>query len=306
VISTLQALYVIDMWSQLSLIEQDRLIEWLAIKMSDDFEHIETNVVNSDSHFRSPLFRHRLSDLMFNLIIGGQFLMGLSDAEERTASGMFNKISDFTDNMKPAHIVHVKPFLISNMPILRGFAEKHLRINYKYVRPQAPNVRMKDVVMYLSRDETTILNLKFGFERPTEAQWEYAYRGGTSTLFYFGNSVPNDHVLENNILLRDFSDDSRNRSAVNPFGLVGMCAGTWCEDSFIPNYNNARHDDLPILGGPPFAVRAGGSHGWPWEFQHEWILCLSAYRTHSQNIDESLHGYFPTRVVKRLDDYLMQ
>ena len=75
-------------------------------------------------------------------------------------------------------------------------------------------------------------------EIPTEAQWEYACRGGTCTAYYTGDSVASLAGYEN---FGDHESDPRpevpelatvGRYLPNPFGLHDMHGNVreWCED----------------------------------------------------------------------------
>ena len=80
------------------------------------------------------------------------------------------------------------------------------------------------------------------YRLPTEAEWEYACRAGTTTVFYFGNSLSSQQANFNGIF--PFGDAEQgaflNRTATvrsyppNAFGLYDMHGNLheWCLDKF--------------------------------------------------------------------------
>lgn len=103
------------------------------------------------------------------------------------------------------------------------------------------------------------------FRLPTEAEWEYACRAGSSTPYWTGDTLPASEQ-RHQIIARDYAPtDLRAEGFVpNPWGLRGMHGGVeeWCMDWY------GGYTDSPATnpGGPKeglYRVTRGGSHHTP-------------------------------------------
>jgi formylglycine-generating enzyme required for sulfatase activity len=112
------------------------------------------------------------------------------------------------------------------------------------------------------------------FRLPSEAEWEYAARAGTTTLTFRGDGKPGADQL-----IDDFGDEERTTAAENAYGLAGMgSANEICADAWIPGFLNASADASARTGDGPRTVRGGASDVYPWQGCDEWLLLLSATR----------------------------
>lgn len=101
------------------------------------------------------------------------------------------------------------------------------------------------------------------YRLPTEAEWEYACRAGTTTRFTFGNEPDSHHAN----YLGDFGHPRPVGSyPPNPFGLYDMHGNVleWCSDWHVDDYYE--HSPVENPTGPEEPVEdarvlRGGGHG---------------------------------------------
>ncbi len=114
---------------------------------------------------------------------------------------------------------------------------------------------------------------------PTEAEWEYACRGGTGTEFFFGGTEAN--VGE--YAWYDLNSGERTRPVglkkPNPWGLFDIVGNLWewCEDDWHSDYQGAPSDGSAWCANedrrPTRCLRGGA-----WDMDA--FRCRSAYRSY--------------------------
>jgi hypothetical protein len=165
------------------------------------------------------------SGIVLTLLPGALAVVG-SDGDERAA--------------RPPHLVRLLPF----------FVARHETTVAQWKRlggsdPSAYEHPERDLlpVTNVNWDETTTLLARYGLALPTESQWEYACRAGTTTPWWTGDSVASlegaAHV-GTNARAAEFGPRPVDRSRPNPFGLHDMHGNVWewCRDTAIgyPGY----------------------------------------------------------------------
>ena len=145
----------------------------------------------------------------------------------------------------------------------------------------------QEFCLRLNEDFTKRLGHGFSYGLPSEAQWEYAYRAGSTTPFHFGATLTPD--LANYDGNGTYGDGRKGLCRkettevaifpANQWGLHDMHGNVWewCADHWHDNYNyNYTPDNHPwlILGAPEDHSRLlrGGS----WNFSPR--FCRSASR----------------------------
>ena len=158
--------------------------------------------------------------------------------------------------------------------------------------PSVPayNVSWDDCQAFLERLNQRGLGT---FRLPTEAEWEYSARAGSSTRFSFGDA-PDELDQYAWYKGNNFPSGAKavGQKGANPFGLFDVHGNVdeWCEDAWHDGYTGAPTDGSAWLG-PPGANRVIRS-GW-WSAPSR--ACRSADR--SGFIPESRYYYVGFRVA---------
>jgi formylglycine-generating enzyme required for sulfatase activity len=208
---------------------------------------------------QSQYFREDLGNgitLEMVAIPGGTFLMG-SPANEKDSFG----------DERPQHEVNVPTFFIGKYPITQARwravasrtdlkVKQDLDLNPAYFkdRPDSDRRPVEQVNWYDAVEFCARLSKLTGgeYRLPSEAEWEYACRAGTTTAFHFGETITGE--LANYDAIYTYADepDGEYRQQTIPvgqfppnvFGLYDMHGNVWewCADTRHPNYDGAPTD----------------------------------------------------------------
>jgi len=172
-------------------------------------------------------------------IRGGSFAMGSND--------------DPTE--RPVHQVTIKPFAIGKYPVtVREWNECAAAKACGFTatgKDDAPvsNVSWTDAQLYVA---WLAQAAKKPYRLPSEAEWEYAARGGTQTKYWWG-----DKLQPGMAGCKDCGELAAEQPAKvgsfkpNPFGLHDMGGGVdqWVEDCWRRTYQGAPGDGSAWTGG---------------------------------------------------------
>lgn len=239
--------------------EQEMLINEIAASLQDNFVFL----ANEPRDLFLP-FTHRQTGIAFNYIFGGTYQMGLSAEEEANAREITDPIPFTLSDAQPTRTVEVAAFLVSKFPLVNK-AVSELLNDWEYDEEDAFTPASLSLENISSLQEITKCRL------PYEEEWEYACRATTTSLFVFGDTIPEDDELEK-WLSPDYSDTGNLKA--NRFGLYGLFPGEWCADEFDP----VKHPRERV-------IRGGGAYFYPWQ-DNEWVMCMSAFRMPSGYIGD--------------------
>jgi formylglycine-generating enzyme len=207
----------------------------------------------------------RVRGIEFIVLPAGSCQVGLSDQEEAEARRLAADPRLWWESMRPVRTLSLPSFTISRAPItnaqLRSFAPK-------LAQQGEPNL-----VARLSFADASAAAALLGGRLPTEDEWEYACRGGTSGLFPFGPLPDGDEALEPWMTWQDAPPS-------NAFGLRTLFTGEWCADPW-----RIRRDESAVADPEVHVIRGGGAYFWPWQ-DEEWIWCVAAARAPSNELPE--------------------
>jgi formylglycine-generating enzyme required for sulfatase activity len=197
------------------------------------------------------------------------------------------------DSERPQHLVNLSSFLISQSlitqaqwKVVANFPKVRQELNpdpshFKGDKRPVERISWYDAIEFCQR-----LSNKTGrsYRLPSEAEWEYACRGGTTTPFYCGETITGE--LANYIAKRTYQKESididRQETTnwdsfpPNAFALYDMHGNVWewCCDRWHDNYEDAPVDGSAWLSeneSDPRVLRGGA-----WDFYPEY--CRSAAR----------------------------
>jgi formylglycine-generating enzyme required for sulfatase activity len=196
-------------------------------------------------------------------------MMGSPETEKRRSS-----------DESPQHKVTVEPFYMGKYPVTQAQWEAVMGNNpsrFKGKNRPVENVSWNDAVEFCKR-----LSDMTGktYRLPSEAQWEYACRAGTTSPFYFGETITTDlanyrgtdRTIGGTTYSGSYGSGPKGvyreettevgSFPPNAFGLYDMHGNVWewCADSWHGNYEGAPSDGSVWEGGDESRrVLRGGS-----------------------------------------------
>ena len=247
-----------------------------------------------------PAYRQSLAEgveLTMVQIPAGSFQMGSPENE-----------AGRSDDEGPQHLVSLPSFFMAQTPITQAqwavvgsWRPVERDLNPEPARFKGPNRPVEQVSWQEAKEFCLRLNERFnnrsghgfGYCLPSEAQWEYACRAGSTTPFHFGATLTPDLANYNGNYTYGDGQKGLYREATtevaifpaNQWGLHDMHGNVleWCADHWRSSYNFAPDNHLPWLipGAPedyPRLLRGGS-----WCYAPGY--CRSAYRFNFHPVD---------------------
>ena len=248
-----------------------------------EFSHLQSGEVCQ----RGPDGRLRVtagSGVVLVLLPGGTFAMGATREPPPGARITLNLDPGAAADEGPVQNVAIDPFFLSKYEMTQGQWYRFTGRNPSYwvpgKRPGGQLVTLQHPVEQVSWNDGCETLRRLGLGLPTEAQWEYACRAGTTTPWSTGNtpaSLTAHANLADEGSGRFFSRDVRYEEGLrdgyvghapvgtyrpNSFGLHDMHGNVWewCRDGYGPYADNAPGavDGLRSVPGARFKVYRGG------------------------------------------------
>ena len=185
----------------------------------------------------------------------GGFIMGSPAGEGR-------------EDERPPHLVIVGSFEMGKYPVTQdqwravaGFPKVERDLNpdpsiYKGGNRPVEQVSWDEAIEFCQR-----LSQQTGreYRLPSEAQWEYACRAGTTTQFHYGETISSDLA---NCESHYNRTTEVSKFSANAFGLYDMHGNVWewCLDHWHDNYDGAPTEGIAWIEGgdsDPRVLRGG-------------------------------------------------
>ncbi|MDB9304615.1 bifunctional serine/threonine-protein kinase/formylglycine-generating enzyme family protein [Nodularia spumigena CS-591/12] len=243
------------------------------------FETVTVNAQGSITNRRNlqaKYFEENLGNgvsLEMVLIPGGTFTMGSPPGEAQR-----------DDDEGPQREVKVNEFFMGRYPVTQAQYQAIMGTNpagFKGEKRPVETVSWDDAVEFSKK-----LGQRTGktYRLPSEAEWEYACRAGTTTPFYFGETITTDLVNYDGNFPYASAPKGEYREQTtdvgkftpNSFGLYDMHANIleWCQDVYNNSYQGAPIDGNPWLNGSNNNIRLLRGGCWIHDARH----CRSANR----------------------------
>ncbi len=222
-------------------------------------------------------------------------------------AGSFTMGSNENDNEKPPHSVTIKSFAMGKYEVTQGQWKAVMGDNPSQFINCGDNCPVERVSWNGVQQFIQRLNQKTGqqYRLPSETEWEYAARAGTSSTYWWGDTASHEYANYGKDKCCGGVAQGRDQweytapvgqFPANAFGLHDMHGNVWewVQDYYHDNYNGAPADGSAweSAGEQKFRVLRGG--GW---FDSPAVL-RSAFRYRDTPDDRSyINGFRLARTV---------
>jgi len=206
--------------------------------------------------------------LLLRRIPAGRFLMGSSNGLPTSPEG-------------PEHMVEVNEFWMADSLVTQAQYEAVMGRNPSKFRGD-PNLPVETVNWLEACEFCSLVGQSCGFavRLPSEAEWEYACRAGSTTQFHFGDSpaeLSKYAWYENNSREKTAPVKGKLPNAWGLFDIIGN-VWEWCADRWHEDYTGAPCDGSAWLNPSStavhrrYCVRGGAAN-------MDAFRCRSSYRS---------------------------
>ncbi len=237
--------------------------QWFELPASEDYElAVRLKQIKAKGPKKGDTYTDPTTGIQFVYIPKGCYQMGSSNGGS---------------DEKPVHEVCVDGFYMGKYEVTQGQYQAIMGKNPSKFK-SGNNYPVEQVSWHDAQSFIKKLKQQTGktYRLPTEAEWEYAARGGTTTMYYWGNQPSCHKALYGNdpgseddkcisIVRRKGltlgSTVSVGRYPANPFGLYDMTGNVWewCSDWYDSSYygSSPRQNPQGPSSGSYRVVRGG-------------------------------------------------
>ena len=240
-------------------------------------------------------------------IPGGSFTMGAPESE-----------TDSGEGERPQHEVTLQPFYLGRYAVTQaqwrevaGYERINQDLNPDPSHFKGDNRPVERVSWEETQEFCQRLSAKTGkdYRLPSEAEWEYACRAGTTTPFHFGKMITTEVAnYDGNYSYNESPKGEYRRETTdagtfpaNEWGLHDMHGNVWewCEDDWHDNYKGAPEDGSAWINNDNRSQAKKLLRGGSWYDEPRY--CRSAYRYGNYPVTRNIGIGFRVCCVAALD-----